>query len=67
MEGEAQGHDGKLLFKSETSDTITEKRKQPRRYVPFIVIHVCGFFLSFQQRVLLPSHALIATLPLMFL
>lgn len=26
MEGEAQGHEGKLLFKSETSDTITEKR-----------------------------------------
>jgi len=23
---EAQGHEGKLLFKSETSDTITEKR-----------------------------------------
>lgn len=26
MEGEAQGHEGKLLLKSETSDTITERR-----------------------------------------
>jgi len=65
MEGEAQGHERKLLFKSETADRITEK--WPRRYISFIVIHICGFFLSFQQHVLLPSHILIATLLLTFL
>lgn len=63
MEGEAQGHERKLLLKSETADRITEK--WPRRYISFIVIHVCGFFLSFQH-VVLPSHMLIATLPLLF-
>lgn len=43
------------------------EEKWPRRYIAFIVIRVCGFFLSFQQHVFLPSHVLIATLPLAFL